>query len=134
MIETAIFTSPDGGGTRWRLQGAVDSPADSWHYVHLRFDVAGGEILGYLILRDTGEEIPLDDVRFDGTHLSFRLPSTLPGGKSKLARGMARVPRFLATLVGDREFRGYYVDESDSRLEPAIELKLVREKDEVISL
>ncbi len=134
MIETAIFTSPDGNGTRWRLLGAADDAARSKHHVQLKFDVAGGQVLGYLVLWGTDEEVPLDDVRFEGAALSFRLPSNLPGRKSGLAPGFTRAPRLLANLVADREFRGYYVDELDARLDPARELKLVREDDEVTSL
>jgi hypothetical protein len=133
MIETAIFTSPDGNGTRWRLLGATDDAVKSRHHVRLKFDIAAGQILGYLVLWGTDEEIPLDDVQFNGTALSFRLPA-IQKGVRVLAPGFTRAPRLLATLVGDREFRGYYVDESDARLEPAIELKLVKEEDEVITL
>jgi hypothetical protein len=133
VIETAVFTSPDGNGTRWRLQGVSDAAA-RWHYVSLKFDVAGGQVVGVLVLGNTGEEVPLDDVRFNGTSLSFRMPSVLPGRKSGLAPGLTRAPRVALTLVGDGEFRGYYVDELDARLDPEHELKLVRVQDDVISL
>ncbi len=132
MIETAIFTSAEGNGTRWRLTGVAD-PSPTWHYVELRFDVAGGEVLGYLVSRATGEEDSLDDVRFNGTSLSFRLPSVV-GGRRVLAPGFERSPRCALGLVGDREFRGYYVDEQDARLDRDHELKLVKVQDDVISL
>ncbi len=134
VIETAIFTSADGNSTRWRLLGIADEAAGPRRYVQLKFDVAGGQILGYLVLRGSGEEVPLDDVRFDAMSLWFRLPSTLPGGVAALDKRFARAPRLALTLVGDREFRGYHVDESDVRLDPARELRLVREDDEVVSL
>ncbi len=134
VIETAIFTSPDGNATRWRLLGVGGDAARSRHHVQLKFDIAGGQVLGYLVLWGTDEEVPLDDVRFDGTALSFRLPSKLPGRNSVLAPGFAKAPRLLAKPVADGEFRGYYVDESDARLDPAHELKLVREEDDVTSL
>ena len=134
MIETAVFTSPDGNGTRWRLLGVTDDALRSRHHVRLKFDVAGGQVIGSMVLWGTEEEVPLDDVRFNGTSLSFRLPSVLPGAKSVLAKGFSRAPRLALTLVGDREFRGYYVDELDARLDSEHELKLVRVVDDVISL
>ena len=133
MIETAVFTSPDGNGTRWRLLGVAADAARSRHHVRLQFDIAGGQLVGALVLWGTDEQVPLDEVRFNGTSLSFRLPSA-QGGQSVLAPGFSKVPRLALTLVGDREFRGYYVDELDARLEPAHEMKLVRAEDDVISL
>ena len=127
-LETAVFASADGNGTRWRLQGVAD-PAARSHYVALKFDVAGGQVLGLLVNRRTEEEVPLDDVRFDGARLSFRLPArSLPAG------GPSRSPRLSLTLVADTEFRGYYVDELDRRLEPVQEMKLLKVAEEVQSL
>jgi hypothetical protein len=124
VIETALFGSPDGSGTRWRLLGAADA-ITSWHHVQLKFDITGGQLQGALVLRGTGEEIPLVDLSFDGTSLSLRLPG--PGiGDGRLAKP----PRLSLTLVDDREFRGYYVDESGARIQPAIQLKLIKVENE----
>ena len=131
MIETAVFTSADGNGTLWRLRGVSD--ASRWHYLLLKFDVSGGQVVGALVLRRTGEETPLDDVRFDGMHLSFRLPTAISNVGTMVEPG-DRTPRLSLTLVGDREFRGYHVDELDARLEPAHEMRLSRVEEDVVSL
>ncbi len=129
MIETAVFTSAEGNGTRWRLKGMAD--AARWHGVALRFDVAGGQVVGGLVRWQSDEELPLQDVWFDGTRLSFRLPvvraldGTAPAGKP---------PRLSLTLVGDREFRGHYVDDLDARLDAGHEVRMSRAEDDVISL
>ncbi len=130
MIETAVFTSAAGGGTDWRLRGVGDTAR--WHYVSLKFDVWGGQVVGALVLRNTGEEIALEDVRFDGTRLSFRLPTLRDTAGTVV--GPEKTPRLSLTLVSDREFRGYHVDDLDARLDAEHELRLSRIDDDVISL
>ncbi len=129
MLETALFGSPDGTGTRWRLMGIADDLARSRHYVRMKFDIIGGQLQGALVAWNTDEEIPLVDVRFDGIRLSLRLPGTTP------RQGvMTKTPRLSLVLSRDREFRGYYVDELNRRLDPDHELKLVKIDEEVSSL
>ena len=128
MLETALFASSDGTGTDWRLLGVADHAAAAWHYVHLKFDVIGGQLAGWLVRRDSGEEIPLVDVLFDATRLSLRLPGRPPADS-----GLEKMPRLSLALFGDREFRGYYVDEMDKRLDPVHELKLVKSDEEFIT-
>ncbi len=142
MLEVALFGSSDGSGTRWRLLGANDDIARSRHYVRLKFDVIGGRLEGALIAWHTEEELPLVDVRFDGIRLSMRLPvpETLRGSTTS-ASGAARSPggqlkdaRLSLVLARDREFRGFYVDDLNRRVDPDRELKLVRMDDEVAAL
>jgi hypothetical protein len=128
-----MFGSPDGTGTGWRLSGVADIAAASKHHVQLRFDVTGGQLQGWLVLHGSGDEIALDEVRFDGTSLSLRLPASLlarlpvtTGGDGR----PAKPPRLSLTLMEDREFRGYYVDESGTRLDPDHQLRLVKVDDE----
>jgi hypothetical protein len=104
--------------------GATDA-VTSWHHVQLKFDITGGQLQGALVLRGAGEEIPLVDLSFDGTSLSLRLP-----GQGISNGRLAKPPRLSLTLVDDREFRGYYVDESGARIPPAIQLKLVKVENE----
>ncbi len=142
MLEVALFGSPDGSGTRWRLLGANDDIARSRNYVRLKFDVIGGQLNGTLIAWHTEEEVPLVDVRFDGVRLSLRLPSadTIRGpqpaaaGSARVGSVAARTARLSLTLSRDREFRGFYVDDLNRRLDPDHELKLVKVDDEVASL
>ncbi len=130
MIETAVFTSAEGGGTRWRLRGAGD--AARWQCITLRFDVFGGQVVGVFVLRGTGEEVSLEDVRFDGTRLSFRLPALANRGAAVLS--LEKGPRLSLTLTSDREFRGYYVDDLDARVDAEHEMRLSRVEETVVAL
>lgn len=126
MIETAMFTSPDGTGTRWRLVGLG---ADPKRRVPVTFDVAGGQILGSATRWGSEEAVPLTEIRFDGLRLSFRLPGGfLPAGAP------LRSPTVALTLASDKEFRGHLADDAGARLPSSGELKLLRVADEVGSL
>ncbi len=126
MIETAMFTSPEGTGTQWRLVGLS---ADPKRRVPVKFDVAGGQILGSAVRWGSEEEVGLTEIRFDGLRLSFRLP-----GGFLPASAPVRSPVVSLTLKSDREFQGFLADDAGARLEPVTEVRLVRVADEVASL
>ncbi len=126
MIETAMFTSPDGNGTRWRLVGLS---ADPKRRVPVRFDVAGGQILGSATLWGSEEEVGLTEIRFDGLRFSFRLPRGFLPATAPLTS-----PTVALTLVSDREFRGFLTDDAGAQIAPATEVKLLRVTDDVATL
>jgi hypothetical protein len=68
-----MMVPPDAEESRWRLV-RKGSSGKSGHHIDFRFFVQSGELCGALVCAGEGNmEIPLSDIYFDGSELSFRM-------------------------------------------------------------
>ncbi len=109
--------SIDGIVGKWHL---LDEAADEinvpQHRMDLLFKIEGGQIKGAILNRNTGEEIPLADAKFDGSTLQLQMRA--PNGKEQAA-----MPTLAMKMIGGK-FEGYWLESTHKRLGP--KLKLVR--------